>query len=57
MEYDLRLDHSKDTLVNLQFVWSRPVHLHTIIEGKPTLLSYDGTEHTSKSGGDVDDPR
>jgi hypothetical protein len=31
--------------------------LHTIFEGKPTLLSYDGTEHTTKSGGDVDDPR
>ena len=54
---DLKMDHAQDTLQNLQFVWSRPVHLETIVEGKPTLLSFDGTEHTQKPIGETDDNR
>ena len=54
---DLKMDQAKDTLLNLQFVWSRPVHLETIAEGKPTLLSFDGTEHTQKPIGETDDNR
>ncbi len=51
---DLKLDHAKDVLANLQFVWSRPVHLETIMEGKPALLSFDGTEHSIKHTGETD---
>ncbi|MFL5327350.1 MAG: SpoVR family protein [Gemmataceae bacterium] len=54
---DLSLREAKDVLTNLQFIWSRPVHLRTILDDKPTLLSFDGTEHTSKPLGDSDDPR
>jgi stage V sporulation protein R len=54
---DLKLNHAQDTLVNLQFIWSRPVHLETIVDGKPTLFSYDGTEHTQKITGETDDNR
>ena len=54
---DLRLDHAADTLVNIQFIWSRPVHLQTIVDGKATLLSFDGSEHSSQTLGDGDDPR
>jgi len=54
---DLRQDQAKDTLANLQFLWSRPVHLQTVVESKPTTLSFDGSEHSSKSGGEADDPR
>jgi stage V sporulation protein R len=53
----LRLDHSSDTLANLQHLWSRPVHLQTVVDDKPTLLSFDGTDHTMKALGDADDPR
>jgi stage V sporulation protein R len=45
---DLRLDWARDTLANLQVVWSRPVHLETQIEGVPKLLSYDGEGHSEK---------
>jgi len=45
---DLRLDWARDTLANLQVVWSRPVHLETQIEGVPKLLSYDGEEQSEK---------
>ena len=53
---DLRLDHAADTLSNLQFIWSRPVHLQTVVDGKPTMLSFDGSEHTTKNIGESDDP-
>ncbi len=55
---DLKLNTAKDTLANIQFIWSRPVNLETILEGKPTLLGFDGTDHTSTPiGGAADDIR
>ena len=54
---DLRMNEAKDTLANVQFIWSRPVHLETIVDGKQTVLSYDGTEHTQKPTGESDDAR
>jgi stage V sporulation protein R len=54
---DLKLDHAADTLANIQFVWSRPVHLQTIVDGKPTMLSFDGSEHTTRNLGDSDDAK
>ena len=54
---DLKLNHARDVLVNVQCMWARPVHLETVVDGKPTLLSFDGTEHTQKSIGETDDPR
>jgi stage V sporulation protein R len=43
---DLRLDLAQDTLRHLQRLWTRPVHIETVVEGRPTLLSFDGTDHT-----------
>jgi len=54
---DLKLDYARDTLTNLQLIWSRPVHLETILEGKATVLSYDGTEHSQNELGEKDDTR
>ncbi|HXG08294.1 MAG TPA: SpoVR family protein [Gemmataceae bacterium] len=54
---DLRLNQAADTLANIQFMWGRPVHLQTIVDGKPTTLSFDGAEHAIRTGGDSDDPR
>jgi len=54
---DLRLDQASDVLANLQFIWSRPVHLQTLVDGKPTMLSFDGTDHAIKTGGESDDPK
>jgi stage V sporulation protein R len=52
---DLKAEPAKDTLANLQFIWSRPVHIETIVDGKPTLMSFDGHEHSQKPIGDKDD--
>src|SRR5438270_835012 len=54
---DLRLDQAADVLTNLQFIWSRPVHLQTLVDGKPTMLSFDGTDHAIKTGGETDDAK
>ena len=45
---DLRIDYAKDTLKNLFAVWSRPVHLKTLVEGKGKLFSYDGEKHIER---------
>jgi stage V sporulation protein R len=54
---DLKLDRAADTLANLQFLWSRPVHLQTIVDDKPSMMSYDGSDHSIRTLGDADDPR
>ena len=42
---DLRLDWAKETLKNLHSLWKKPVHIETLVEGIPKLLSFDGEEH------------
>jgi stage V sporulation protein R len=54
---ELRLDHAADTLANIQYIWGRPVHLQTVVDGKPTMLSFDGTDHAIRTGGEIDEPR
>ncbi len=41
---ELQLTEAHDTLVNLQRIWKRPVHLETIFDESRMLLSYDGNE-------------
>ncbi len=45
---DLKLDWAEDTLANLHAVWTRPVYLQTVVEGKPTMFSFDGDRHVKK---------
>jgi stage V sporulation protein R len=47
---DLRADYAKETLRSLVRIWKRPVSVSSIVEGKHTILRYDGREHTSRSG-------
>jgi stage V sporulation protein R len=54
---DLRLDRAADTLANVQAIWGRPVHLQTVVEKQPSLMTYDGNAHSLKNLGDSDDPR
>jgi len=54
---DLKLDRAADTLGNLQFLWGRPVHLQTVVDDKPSMMSFDGSEHSIRTLGEVDDPR
>jgi stage V sporulation protein R len=54
---ELKLDYAAATLANIQALWSRPVHLQTVVDNKPTLLSFDGSDHSQKTLGDADDSR
>jgi len=42
---ELKLDHARDTMQNIAAIWSRPVHIETVIGGKGRLLTFDGSEH------------
>lgn len=42
---ELKTDYTQDTLVNLQKLWSRPVHIETVIDEVPMIISYNGSEH------------
>jgi stage V sporulation protein R len=47
-ERDLKWDFANETLVNLQRLWQRPVHVESMKEGKKVRLSFDGKKHQSK---------
>ncbi len=46
---DLKMDWALDTLENLQAVWTRPVHLETVVDEKDVRLSFDGQRHASST--------
>jgi stage V sporulation protein R len=46
---DLKLDWALDTLQRVYEVWSRPVHLETVVQEKPKRFSFDGTEQLEES--------
>jgi stage V sporulation protein R len=54
---DLKMDQAADTLGNIQAIWGRPVHLQTLVDEKPTILSFDGSEHSIRTGGESDEPK
>ena len=43
---DLRIDYAKDVMENIFKLWGRPVNVETICDEQPTLLSYDGRDHS-----------
>jgi stage V sporulation protein R len=49
---DLKLTYARDTLANLHRLWSRPVHIETVVDGARMVLSYDGSEHKSEKLGE-----
>ncbi|MCG3182448.1 MAG: hypothetical protein ICCCNLDF_00510 [Planctomycetes bacterium] len=44
--FDLDDNYARETLKNVHQIWSRPVWLTTLEEGKELLLGYDGKEYT-----------
>ncbi|MBN1852734.1 MAG: SpoVR family protein [Pirellulales bacterium] len=46
---ELQIDYARDTLVNLQRLWNRPVHLETVFKDSATILSFDGKKHSIQS--------
>ncbi|MCZ2344175.1 MAG: SpoVR family protein [Bacteroidales bacterium] len=54
---ELNIREAQDTLANIQYIWGRPVHIETVVDDKPTLLSFDGSGHTQQVIGADNDPR
>lgn len=44
----LKQDYARDTLRNLQKIWTRPVHIETVVNDKPVLLTFDGNEFSER---------
>ncbi len=42
---ELKIDEAYDTLKNIYRLWSRPVNIETIVDEKPTVISYNGDKH------------
>jgi stage V sporulation protein R len=42
---ELKRDYAIDTLRNLYKLWSRPVNIETVFEGRACRMSFDGFEH------------
>jgi stage V sporulation protein R len=47
---ELQMDYAADTLKNLERLWSRPVHLETVLENAKAVISYDGKDHEFEKG-------
>ena len=46
MELDVK--YIEKTLPHVYYLWGRPVHLRTIIEGKDVIFSFDGKKNVKK---------
>ena len=42
---ELKQDYAHDTLTNLEKIWHRPVHIESVIDDKPHVISFDGSSH------------
>ena len=51
---ELQLDYARDTLVNLHRLWTRPVHLETVLGDERVVLSFDGSQHSIEERDTVD---
>lgn len=52
---ELDIPYAEKTLEHIYRIWSRPVHIETVREGKPLRLSYNGEKHARVSPDDEDD--
>jgi stage V sporulation protein R len=47
---ELQMDYAIDAMKNLERLWSRPVHLETVLDNCKAVLSFDGTDHDLEKG-------
>ena len=41
---EMQPDYMRETLKNVQWIWTRPVNLATVVDGQPKLVRFDGKE-------------
>ncbi len=45
---DLKMDYARETLRNIHKIWTRPIHLETLIDERRRLVSFDGKDFTER---------
>ncbi len=45
---ELKMDYARDTLRNIQRIWTRPVHLETVVDEKRRLITFDGRDFSER---------
>ena len=45
---DLKMDYARDTMRNIHKIWTRPVHLETVVDDKKRLISFDGKDYSER---------
>src|SRR5215212_8649370 len=45
---DLKMDYARDTLRNIHKIWTRPVHLETVVDDKKRLITFDGKDFSER---------
>lgn len=45
---DLKMDYARETMRNIHKIWTRPVHLETLIDDKRRLISFDGKDYSER---------
>ena len=53
---ELDIEEAHDTLMHLQKLWNRPVHIQTVLDGHQSVMTFDGTEHLFETGEEVEVP-
>lgn len=53
---ELQTDYAVDTLRNLERLWTRPVHIETVLENARAVLSFDGKNHEIEKGDLIEVP-
>ncbi len=45
---ELKMDYARDTLRNIHRIWTRPVHLETVVDEKRRLITFDGRDFSER---------
>ena len=45
---ELKMDYARDTLRNIQRIWTRPVHIETVVDEKRRLITFDGRDFSER---------
>jgi stage V sporulation protein R len=51
-DQELDIPYAEKTLEHIYHIWSRPVHIETMRDGKPMRLTYNGEKHLRSSADD-----
>jgi stage V sporulation protein R len=42
------MNYARDTMRNLHKIWTRPIHVETVMDDRKRLLSFDGSDFSER---------